>query len=97
MISPPVKWSGSQFGGYLENKQISIITGSLIAQQHKTENLANLYKAVNYLQEIKFGINNQLLDFINNEGSYLLEKLDNYSEELLPSPPLWGRGGQEEK
>jgi hypothetical protein len=44
--------------------------------------LDNLYKAVNTLQKIKFGINNLLLDYINNDGSYLLEKLSSESEEL---------------
>jgi hypothetical protein len=44
--------------------------------------LENLYKAVNILQKIKFGINNHLLDFINNDGLYLLEKLSNEGEEL---------------
>lgn len=84
MLSPPVEWSETQFGGYLDNqnKQTNLITGSHIAQAHKVSNLANLYKAINTLQSIKFEINSQLLDLIINDGLYLLEKLDNNEEEL---------------
>jgi len=34
------------------------------------------------LQKIKFEINKELLEFIKNEGSFLLHKLNNKSEEL---------------
>ena len=84
MLCPPVEWNNKRFGGYLDNKikHTNLITGSLIGQSHETKNLENLYKAVNILQKIKFGINNHLLDFINNDGLYLLEKLSNEGEEL---------------
>jgi hypothetical protein len=39
------------------------------------ENRGELYKAINYLSNVEFEINTSLLDYINNEGSYLLENL----------------------
>ena len=37
------------------------------------ENKNNLYKAVNYLNSIKFKINTDLLNYLENEGSFLIE------------------------
>ena len=76
MICKPNLWSKDKFGGFLENKklELSLITGS-IYHKHKIEDRNNLYKTVNYLNSIKFTINTLLLDFLNNEGNYLLEEI----------------------
>ena len=74
MLCQPNPWKDNSYGGYLENKnlEISIITGSF-SQDHKIENKNLLFKAVNYLNSIKFGVNNLLLDYLTKDGNYLLE------------------------
>nr|QWO71396.1 RNA polymerase [Termitomyces sp. K1Ag] len=76
MICKPNEWSEKSFGGFLENKikEVSIITGSS-RQGHKVENKEALFKAINYLNSIQFGINNLLLDYLSKEGKYLLEDM----------------------
>ena len=50
---------------------------------HSVLNKENLYIASNYLNNIKFKINNKLLDYIQNEGSFLLfEKRPTFKSEL---------------
>jgi hypothetical protein len=51
---------------------INIITGSN-KHAHTITNKESLYKAVNYMSSIKFSINNLLLDYLINDGSYLLD------------------------
>ena len=77
MVSRPKIWSDKVYGGYLTNsaKQESIITGSK-NHNHKMDNKENLYKAINTLNKIKFGINNKFLDYINNEGKFLLDEVE---------------------
>jgi|SRR5882757_2025040 len=74
MISEPVKWSDNLSGGYISNQEmgLSIITGSK-KHAHIITNKDSLYKAVNYMSSIKFSINNLLLEYLKNEGSYLLD------------------------
>jgi hypothetical protein len=36
------------------------------------ENKKPLYSAINYINSIKFSFNNLLLEYLNNEGEYLL-------------------------
>ena len=43
--------------------------------KHKTNNKTDLYKAVNTLNSVKFGVNNLLLNYLLNEGNYLLDKI----------------------
>jgi DNA-directed RNA polymerase len=76
MVCKPVKWSCKSFGGFLDNKNKGegIITGSVM-HNHKMENKKPLYNTINYLNSIKFSINNTLLDYLNNEGKYLLEEI----------------------
>lgn len=83
MICPPVKWNEDSFGGLIENNNIQegIITGSQ-HHNHLTENKENLYNAVNYASQIKFGINNTLLRFLRKEGAYLLESEINKDNKL---------------
>jgi DNA-directed RNA polymerase len=76
MLCKPNLWSDESFGGYLDNrsKEVSIITGAS-HHDHKIENKNSLFKAINYLNSIKFGINNLVLDYLNNEGKYLLDSI----------------------
>jgi hypothetical protein len=48
------------------------------------KNKKNLYKTINYLNELEFGINTTLLNYLLNEGNYLLndDKLNNKSDLL---------------
>ena len=77
MISRPKKWTDKSIGGYLTNsdKNEDLITGSE-HHNHKMDNKENLYKAINTLNKIKFGINNKFLDYINNEGKFLLDEVE---------------------
>lgn len=77
MICKPNEWTKDTYGGYLSNKikhnDIITSTGEL---SHKTENKDSIYKAVNYLNTIKFSVNNLLLDYLlSSEGSYILEHI----------------------
>jgi hypothetical protein len=74
MICEPLEWSENKFGGFIENKYIKdpINTGSKF-HGHEIKNKENLYKAVNHLNKTEFSVNKELLDYILNEGSYLLE------------------------
>jgi hypothetical protein len=75
MLCEPEKWSDTNYGGYLLNKytQTDIITGSN-SHNHKTLNKDNLYKAVNYMSSVKFTYNQDLLNYLNNVGRFLLEE-----------------------
>jgi len=81
MICKPNEWSDTKFGGYLSNEHIcnTVITGSNY-HEHSVENKEMLYKSINYLNSIKFSINNKLLRYLLNEGSYLF---DNYTKNTL--------------
>ena len=74
MFSLPLKWNKQMYGGYLTNKYFK---HSLISRRtdnkHLTNNKKSLYEAVNYLNSIKFGINNLLLNYLLNEGKYILD------------------------
>lgn len=77
MICKPNLWSEDQYGGFLLNdsKKIDIITGK-DNMNHEIENKEAIFLGVNYLNSIKFGVNNLMLDFIlSPEGSYLLENV----------------------
>jgi len=77
MICKPNEWSDSKFGGFLfnENKQDDIITYSS-EYGHSIKNRESIYKSVNYLNSIKFGINNKLLNYLqSSEGSYILDEI----------------------
>jgi hypothetical protein len=75
MISSPVKWSENSYGGFISNqeRELDIITGST-THKHIVNNKSRIYQTVNYLNSIKFGINNSLLEYITSEqGKYILE------------------------
>lgn len=83
MICIPNQWSDSSFGGFLENKTqgISVITGSS-KHKHSVEIRDKLYKAINCINSIQFGINEDLLNFLSNEGKFILEDQLNSSDSL---------------
>lgn len=78
MVCTPGEWGPNKYGGYLENKiiQEKIVTGSIKYNAHEYKNLDMLYNTINYFNNIQFGINNSLLEFIEGEGSYLLPTED---------------------
>lgn len=77
MISSPSIWSDTSHGGFLSNvnQQNSVITGS-IGHKHNIINREPLYQSINTLNQIQFSINTLLLDYLENEGSYLLDNID---------------------
>jgi hypothetical protein len=77
MVCTPNLWSKTSYGGYLENKnqKVGIITGPSI-HKHNIENKEILYDAINYLNHIKFGVNKLLLNYLDNEGQFLLNEID---------------------
>lgn len=93
MICPPNKWDDHNYGGFLENKinHKDLITGSN-HHTHNIENKGKLYNAINYLNNIEFIINNQLLNYLENEGKILLDmyvkELKSESEKLQVSISL---------
>jgi len=77
MICEPKVWNNNSYGGFItnESRALDIITGSEYFA-HKVINKDSIYKAVNYLNSIKFKINKNLLDYLfSGEGSYILESV----------------------
>jgi DNA-directed RNA polymerase, mitochondrial len=83
MICEPNKWSDDFCGGYLDNelREEGIISGSLY-HGHEMFNKNKLYETINYMSSIKFKINEDLLNYLENEGNYLIEEKEDKSEEL---------------
>jgi DNA-directed RNA polymerase, mitochondrial len=81
MICKPNKWGDNSYGGYLfnEEEKKDIITGSKM-HKHKMENRNKLYDTINILNSIEFKINNKLLEFLLNEGNYLLTDINKNDE-----------------
>jgi hypothetical protein len=61
--------------------QEEIVSGSSY-HGHSLTNKDNLYKTINYMSKVKFKINNSLLNYIENEGNFLNNILEDKSEEL---------------
>jgi hypothetical protein len=77
MLCLPNKWSESEYGGYLINKDrgVDIIT-SIDKVKHKVENKDSIYRAVNFLNSIKFCVNTDLLNYLlSPEGAYILDNV----------------------
>lgn len=74
MICKPNVWSEDSFGGFLDNvnTEEDIVTGSH-RHNHLIENKKALFKSINYLNSIKFSVNNTLLDYLENDGKFLLD------------------------
>ena len=75
MISRPLSWSEDEFGGFLSNLELKkdVITGSIERHEQLREYRESVYKAINTLNNIKFRINIELLEFLMNEGQYLID------------------------
>jgi len=75
MLCQPNKWNSKEYGGYLNNniEKNNLITGIGANNYHKIYNLNNLYKAVNYLNSLKFKVNNELLDFVITNKSTIFK------------------------
>lgn len=78
MLHKPDEWKDGQIGGFLSKnfKNSSLITypkkGS---NSHKVSNLNKAYEVVNKLNAIKFQINVSLLNYLENEGQWLLDEI----------------------
>ena len=70
-------WSTKTYGGFILNKELQedVITGSIKYHNHELSGIGKtkLFKVINYFNQIKFGINNTLLNFLTNEGKYLFD------------------------
>ncbi len=90
MCHKPNEWSDDKRGGFLSNsmgkgKGEDLIQGSALREKHLIENKKELFDSINYLDSIKFKINNDFLFFILNEGYYLLSSEDekNWTQNLI--------------
>jgi hypothetical protein len=90
MCHKPNEWSDDKRGGFLSNslgkgKGEDLIQGSALKEKHLIENKKELFDSINYLDSIKFKINKDFLDFILNEGYYLLSSEDekNWTQNLI--------------
>jgi hypothetical protein len=88
MCHKPNEWSDDKRGGFLTNmlgKGEDLIQGSELKEKHLIENKKELFDSINYLDSIKFKINNDFLDFILNKGYYLLslEEEKNWTQNLI--------------
>jgi DNA-directed RNA polymerase len=90
MCHKPNEWSDDKRGGFLSNslgrgKGEGLIQGSALREKHLIENKKELFDSINYLDSIKFKINNDFLEFILNDGYYLLSSEDekNWTQNLI--------------
>lgn len=82
MLEKPDLWSENQIGGFLTThfKKKSLITNPKVgSNSHETSNLSKAYKVINQLNSIEFEINNLLLEYLLNEGSWILEYIKSIS------------------
>jgi DNA-directed RNA polymerase len=84
MLIEPIKWSETVYGGNILNKDLKqdLLTVSTY-HGHKTENRNNLFKAINNMSSVKFGFNNSLINYLENEGSFLLVNDEKTKSEQL--------------
>jgi len=91
MVCEPLKWSANQYGGNLlnntDNYKNELVVGS---HQHSHQIMVNddVYNAVNRLNSLKFKVNADLVDYIQNDGFYILEyfkkqKYDTYINNII--------------
>lgn len=77
MVARPNLWSENNYGGLLLNNidefKKDLITGS----EHHSHNCnykdGFVYECVNYLNGLKFTINNDLLEYLSNDGIFVLD------------------------
>lgn len=76
MICKPGVWSENEFGGNLLNKndefRKGLITGS-IHHDHQTILNEKIYNSINYLNSLEFNVNHDLINYLENDGSYILD------------------------
>lgn len=76
MVYKPELWSEDKKGGFLTNinDNKTLVTGS---SQHNHKITLNdvAYESINYLNSQTFEINRNLLNYITNEGSYLIDNV----------------------
>ena len=84
MICPPKPWSDKKYGGYLTNSitKDRFILGSK-AHRHEMLNRKIVYKSVNYMSNVQFEINTNLLDYLLGEGKYLLTDKYHKNNDIL--------------
>lgn len=79
MVCEPLEWDYNKYGGYLLNIKLKedIITGSVRYHKHNLDGAGKikLYNTINYFNKIKFNINKSLLNYLIENGDYLI-KLD---------------------
>lgn len=76
MVCKPLTWSHFTYGGFLLNRDIdfkeSLITGSHY-HDHKMKLNQKVYDIVNYINSLQFSVNTDLLNYLDNEGCFLLD------------------------
>ena len=86
MVCEPKEWDDNNKGGYFLNME-GIIKDDLItgSKQHNHEllNKHNLYSSINLMSKVKFKINSNLLNFLENEGKFLINYKEMNSSEKL--------------
>lgn len=91
MVSPPLPWGEGKFGGNLLNitdeYKKELVTGSF-HHNHNTSVTNDIYNAVNKLNNLKFKVNIDLLNYLQNEGSFILQdlkikKFDSYLNNII--------------
>lgn len=84
MLCEPLKWSKDNYGGYLQNEIIKsdLITGSK-HHNHNMDNKDNLYKAINYMSSVKLSFNEDLLNYLLNDGKFLFNNSESLTESEL--------------
>ena len=78
MISPPLPWGENEYGGNLLNNtddhKRGLVTGSL-HHSHNIKINKDIYDAVNKLNNQKFKVNIDLINYLENDGSFILKYL----------------------
>lgn len=83
MICEPKEWKNGQDGGFLNstlNNLDLVRNSSSFDSNHKIENFKTIDKTINHLNKIKFSVNNLLLNYLNNEGKFIIEYLSQDKE-----------------
>jgi len=91
MVSKPLTWGHGILGGNLLNNndeyRNKLVTGSA-QHSHTTKTTSDIYNAVNKLNNLKFKVNTDLLDYLENDGSFILDyyndnKMDKYINNII--------------
>nr|P33541.2 RecName: Full=Probable DNA-directed RNA polymerase [Neurospora intermedia]CAA36326.1 RNA polymerase [Neurospora intermedia] len=91
MVCPPLPWGHGIRGGNLINltdtQDESLVVGSF-HHRHKIAITDKLYNVINKLNAFKFKINGDLLSYLQNEGSFILDfykntKKDTYINNMI--------------